>query len=46
LYLKLNLWIMKKELRFVIGLSVVHDRLVDPKLTFFTDEANLISWDM
>jgi hypothetical protein len=37
---KLNLWIMKKEWVFVIGISIVHDRLIDPKQTFFTDEAD------
>jgi hypothetical protein len=31
---------MKKEWGVVIALSVVHDGLLDPKLTFFTDEAN------
>jgi hypothetical protein len=40
LYLKLNLWIIRKEWGFLIYLSVVHDRLLDPRLTFFTDEAN------
>jgi hypothetical protein len=37
---------MKKERGFVIGLSIVHDGLLDPKLTFFTDEANLNLWGM
>jgi hypothetical protein len=37
----LNLCIMRKEWGFVIGLCHVHDRLIDPKWTFFTDEANL-----
>jgi hypothetical protein len=37
----------EKRVRFYNWfISHVDDGLFDPKLTFFTDEANLISWDM
>jgi hypothetical protein len=46
LYLKLNLWIMKKRVRFCNwSINHVHDRLPDPKLTSLQMRLILISQD-